>query len=435
MDRTTGITERLAQIARPWSKLEDIDALMDRIGDAQYVLLGEASHGTSEFYIWRSHISRRLMQEKGFNFIAVEGDWPDCYRVNRYVKGYENSGKSASEVMRTFNRWPTWMWGNREMLPLVEWMRRYNAEVKPPKPVGFYGLDVYSLWDSLRAVTRYLEMVDPEAAERAKEAYRCFDPYGAEAQQYSLETMFAPESCEDEVVQVLQELRQKAKEYPQDDEAIFDAEQNALVAVNAERYYRTLIMADSSSWNIRDRHMTETLTNLMRRHGDGAKAIIWAHNTHIGDARFTDMAAAGMINLGQLLREQHTPDNVVLVGFGSYGGTVVAGANWDAPVQVMRLPSARMDSWEHLLHEAGPNDKLLISNDMGRQDGLWEVRNHRAVGVVYHPERDRLSNYVPTLLPARYDAFIYLDETHALRPLQLISGQDKDLPETYPWRE
>lgn len=435
MDKAIGIKERIAQIARPWSKLEDMDALLDRVGDAQYVLLGEASHGTSEFYIWRSHISRRLMQEKGFNFIAVEGDWPDCYRVNRYVKGYENSGKSASEVMRTFTRWPAWMWGNREMLPLIEWMRRYNAEAKPKNPVGFYGLDVYSLWDSLRAVTRYLEMVDPEAAERAKEAYRCFDPYGEDLQRYTLETMFTPESCEDEVVQVLQELRQKAREYPQDDEAIFDAEQNALVAVNAERYYRTLIMADSSSWNIRDRHMTETLTNLMRRHGDGAKAIIWAHNTHIGDARFTDMAASGMINLGQLLREQHSPDNVVIVGFGSYGGTVVAGANWDAPMQVMRLPSARIDSWEHLLHEAGPNDKLLISREMSRQDGLWEIRNHRAVGVVYHPDRDRLSNYVPTLLPARYDAFIYLNETHALRPLQLISGPDKDLPETYPWSE
>jgi erythromycin esterase len=428
------VQKAIAEVARPWGEPQDMDALLDRIGEAKYVLLGEASHGTHEYYLWRSRLSQRLITEKNFTFIAVEGDWPDCYSVNRYIKQYPDAGRSATEVLRDFKRWPTWMWANQEIVQLAEWLREYNENRGVEDRVGFYGLDVYSLWDSIRAVVEYLDEVDPEAAQQARQAYQCFEPYGEDTNAYAYRTAFVPESCEAEVIKVLRLLREKAPTYGKDFEASFDAEQNARTVVNAEQYYRTMIGGDAASWNIRDNHMVETLTYLMQRYGESAKAIVWAHNTHVGDARYTNMRSAGMVNVGQLAREAQGEDNVVLVGFGSYAGTVIAGQYWDAPMEVMEVPSARRDSWENLMHTTLPPsaDKLILSRETVDHDGFWDVRGHRAIGVVYNPERD-MGNYVPTLLPSRYDAFIYLDRTKALRPLHLDQQPDEDYPETFPW--
>jgi erythromycin esterase len=438
------LASELRRQARPLATPGDLDPLIDRIGDARYVLLGEASHGTSEYYSWRAELSKRLIREKGFSFIAVEGDWPDCYRVNRYVKNYPESGSSALDVLHAFERWPTWMWANREVAELVEWIRRYNDQRRVPddRKVGFYGLDVYSLWDSMRAVLEYLERIDPQLAAGARRAYRCFEPYGEDEQEYARATYLVPTSCEDEAVSVLRTLRGRAPEYAQDGrEAYFNAEQNAFVAKNAELYYRTMVRGGSQSWNVRDHHMVDTLDRLMAHHeqvNPSARAIVWEHNTHIGDARFTNMATAGMVNVGQLVRQAHDDEGVVLVGFGSHRGTVIAGEEWGAPMQRMPVPEARSGSWEAVMHAAlaaaaAPRSALLVFADA--DDGgiaeLDEPIAHRAIGVVYDPNHERWGNYVPTLIPRRYDAFVFVDETHALSPLHM-PVKVGEIPETFP---
>jgi len=409
-----------------------LDPLLERIGEARCVLLGEASHGTSEYYKWRASISERLIREKGFSFIAVEGDWPDCYEVNRYAKGYPNSGKSAREVLEAFDRWPTWMWANEEILELAERLRQYNGGLPEEERVGFYGLDVYSLWESMGAVIEYLERVDPEAVDTARRAYKCFEPYGEDVREYARATAFVPTSCEAEVVEMLAELRNRLPEYRDDPESRFSAEQNALVVRGAERYYRAMVRGGSSSWNVRDRHMVETLERLMHHHGPDAKAIVWEHNTHIGDARYTDMADVGMVNVGQLMREQRGEVDVVLVGFGSHRGSVIAGAEWGAPMERMPVPPAREGSWEDILHRTSEEDKLLVFAEAENEDGSLEPRAHRAIGVVYDPARERYGNYVPTVLPRRYDAFLYVDESRALHPLCMQPRDDGEPPETFP---
>jgi len=420
-------------LSRPLRDATDLDPLLDRIGDAHYVLLGEASHGTSEYYTWRMKLSKRLIEEKGFSFIAVEGDWPDCYRVNRYVKGRPDAGENARDVLHAFARWPTWMWANEEVVALAEWLREHNDAVATEHKVGFYGLDVYSLWDSMYAVIGYLQKHDPPALPAARKVFRCFEPYGEDAQDYARATAWVSASCADEVSALLAELRRTGPAHRDGDrEGRFAAEQNALVVKNAEAYYRTMVQGGSESWNLRDAHMTETLDRLMRFRGAGAKAIVWEHNTHVGDARHTDMADDGMFNVGQLARERHDSEGVVLVGFGSYEGSVIAGDEWDAPMEVIRVPPARPGSWEEVLHTAGADDKLLIFGD---RDAEWQLSDwigHRAIGVVYHPERERYGNYVPTVVPRRYDAFLYIDRTKALRPLHLRVRTGEEVPETYP---
>jgi erythromycin esterase-like protein len=423
---------QLAPVREAEYRLEtaaDLDPLIEAIGDSRYVLLGEASHGTSEYYLWRARLSQRLIEEKGFSFICVEGDWPDCYRVNRYIKGYDDAGASAYEVLHTFQRWPTWMWANWEVAALVEWLRKHNSVLPVSERVGFYGLDVYSLWESMDAVLDYLQQHDPESIETAKRAYQCFEPYGEDAQRYAWATAMVPTDCENEVIDTLTKLRQRAPTFPKDHESAFNAEQNALVMVNGEHYYRAMIRSDSGSWNVRDRHMAETLARLMGHYGSSAKCIVWEHNTHIGDARATDMASAGMVNVGQLIRERER--DVMLVGFGSYRGTVIAGNAWGAPMEAMPMPPAAEGSWEHYLHSASPDDRLILLNDE-TSDTFNQRRGHRAIGVVYHPDRERYGNYVPTVLADRYDAFIYLDKTQALHPLH-IEPQITTPPELYPW--
>ncbi len=417
----------------PLRTADDLDPLLERIGDAHYVLLGEASHGTAEYYTWRTRLSQRLIREKGFSFLAVEGDWPDCYQVNRYVKRLPDSGANARDVLHAFERWPTWMWANEEIVALVEWLRRHNDLLPPDRKVGFYGLDVYSLWESLYAILSYLQRVDPSTLPAAWKAFRCFEPYGEDVQRYARATVLVPTSCAEEVVGLLGQLRRKAREYRQDGrESYFQAEQNALVVQNAESYYRAMVRGGPESWNIRDRHMTETLERLMRHHGPDAKAIVWEHNTHIGDARFTDMAEDDMVNVGQLIREGHGEEGVVLVGFGSHHGSVIAGDEWDAPMERMTVPPARAGSWESVLHAAGADDKLLLFSSADSSGPMSERRGHRAIGVVYHPKYEHLGNYVPTVLPRRYDALLYLDETEALHPLHLVPRVEGELPETYP---
>jgi erythromycin esterase-like protein len=427
------VTEAVWALGHPIKAGDPLDPLIERIGDARYVLLGEASHGTSEYYLWRARISRRLIEEKGFRFLAVEGDWPPCYGVNRYVRGYPGSGAGARDVLRAFDRWPTWMWANWEIVALVRWLRRHNDGRDEERKVGFYGLDLYSLWESMAAVLQHLSESHPDAVESASQAFNCFEPFNRDEQSYAWSTRLTPEDCADEVVQVLRDLRSAPPRFPDDPEAHFDAEQNALVAVEAERYYRTMARADGESWNVRDTHMADTLDRLMQRHGPDAKAIVWEHNTHIGDARATDMAAAGMVNVGQLVRERHGAEGVALVGFGSYQGSVIAGETWGAPMQRMPVPPARPGSWEHLLHTAGAMDRLLILQDFAGMRAFEEARDHRAIGVVYRPDDERSGNYVPTVLPERYDAFIYLDQTRALHPLHQEPHGTPDPPETFPW--
>jgi erythromycin esterase len=422
--------ERLRRTRRRLETDRDLQPLVERIGDARIVMLGEATHGTSEYYTWRERISRRLIEEQGFNIIAVEGDWPDCYRVNRYIRGWSGE-RSAREVLHAFDRWPTWMWANEEVVQFVDWLHAHNTTRRAGPQVGFYGLDVYSLWDSMRAVLDYLDRVDPAAARIARSAYGCFDPYYDDAQEYATATALVPTSCEDEAVAILQELRRRAPSHRQDGrEGWFDAEQNALVARNAEQYYRTMMRGGPGSWNVRDTHMADTLDRLLAHHGAGARAIVWEHNTHIGDARATDMARAGMKNIGQIARERWTRNDVVLVGFAGYEGTVIAARGWGEAMERMRVPPARDESWEALLHAACAADGLLLTRELGDAGDDW--RGHRAIGVVYQPARERLGNYVPTRLGSRYDALLYLERTAAVRPLHMPPHPDGEPPDTYP---
>ncbi|HEX6985030.1 MAG TPA: erythromycin esterase family protein [Planctomycetaceae bacterium] len=426
--------DALREVGRPLAGDADLDPLIDRVGEARVVMLGEASHGTSEYYVWRHRISERLIREKGFNFIAVEGDWPDCYEVNRYVRGLDGPD-TPREVLKVFERWPTWMWANEEVAALVRTLEVINDALPAAERVGFYGLDVYSLWDSLHAVLGYARKNAPEALDKVREAYRCFEPFG-DIDDYARAATWGLDGCEDKVAAMLAELRARRRDDASDDpEAAFDAEQNALVVRNAENYYRIMMRGGGESWNVRDRHMAETLDRLLDRHGPQAKAIVWEHNTHIGDARATDMARAGMVNIGQLARERYARDDVVLVGFGSYRGTVIAGDQWEAPMERMPVPEARNGSWEDLMHRAfGGEDQLLVFKPEDKDSPLHERRGHRAIGVVYHPEYEG-GNYVPTDLASRYDAFLYLDETQALHPLHVPPHWERgehEVPETYP---
>jgi erythromycin esterase-like protein len=327
------------------------------------------------------------------------------------------------------------MWANREIEQFIEWLTNHNARRGENERAGFYGLDVYSLWDSMREVIAYLQRVDPAAVSGARRAYNCFEPYAEDEQEYARATALVPTSCEDEAVRVLAALRAGATSYREDGrEGFFDAEQNALVARNAERYYRAMVRGGPQSWNVRDHHMVETLDRLVEHHGANCKAVVWEHNTHIGDARFTDMARHGMVNVGELVRRAHGEDGVVIVGFGTHRGTVIAGAEWGAPMQRMRVPAARPKSFEAWMEGAAVGDSLLIFEDRddGGVPGLEEPIGHRAIGVVYDPDHERWGNYVPTVMPGRYDAFIYIEESRALDPIHMPVTVDGLVPETFP---
>jgi erythromycin esterase len=431
LERTDQVVAQLASTARPLASDADLDPLLTRIGDAQYVLLGAASHGCSEFLSWRTRISQRLIREKGFSFLAVEGDWPDCYRVNRYVKLRADAGRSARDVLEAFDRWPGWMWANRELAALAEWLRHHNTTLAEERRVGFYGLDVFSLWDSMRTVVEQLDRVDPEAGVQARRAYECFAPFTEDPAHYARATPLAPAACEGAVVHALAALRRQAPSFDGDGgESGFAAEQNALSVENAEFYYRNLVRGGAASWNVRDTHMMETLERLQAFHGAGAKAIVWAHDAHIGDARYTDLAGDGEVNLGQLLRQRHGEAHVVLVGFSAHRGTLIASEQWGAPMQRMRMPEARPGSYDDVLHRLGGEDKLLVLSEAPQTLELLEPRGQRAIGVVYRPQFEQFGNYVPSVLPRRYDVLLHIEQTQALAPLHTPVRTESAPPET-----
>src|SRR5688572_1611997 len=408
-----------------------LDPLINDIGDRRVVMLGEASHGTHEYYTWRTAISKKLVQEQGFSFIAVEGDWPDCYKINRFVKGYDESGSTALEVLKEFTRWPTWMWANWEIAALMEWLRDYNRNRTVDKKVGFYGLDVYSLWESMDVIVNYLRKEDRKAAQFAIEAIRCFEPY-QEGQDYAKAMLNLSHDCTEEVIRLLQTIRKRSASYNHDREASLNTEMNAQVIANAEEYYRSMVSFRDQSWNIRDAHMVATLESVMKFHGTKAKGIVWEHNTHVGDARYTDMKDEGMWNVGQLVREKHEKNaGVFVMGFSSYEGSVIAGKMWGGKMQRMNVPPAVKGSIEYILHNDSAEDKLMLLDNPYWKDRFRDYMPHRAIGVVYHPEYER-GNYVPTLLPSRYDALIHVDSSSALHPID-VKPNETQIPETYPF--
>jgi erythromycin esterase-like protein len=422
--------------------VDDYDRLLDLVGDARFVLLGEASHGTHEFYRVRATITQRLVEEKGFTAIAVEADWPDAYRVNRYVRGASDD-PTANEALADFRRFPTWMWRNADVLDFVGWLRDYNElQLALDRKVGFYGLDLYSLYRSREVVLAYLDRVDPEAARRARYRYSCFEDFGEDSQAYGYAAGFGlTESCEREALEQLVELQRKAVDYARRsgqlaDDEVFFVEQNARVVKNAEQYYRTMFGGRVSSWNLRDRHMVQTLEGLdahLSRDGRRAKIVVWEHNSHLGDARATEMSARGELNVGQLVRERYGRD-AVLVGFTTYSGTVTAASDWDAPSERKNVRPALADSYEALFHMTGPPDFQIDLRDsplVSRH--LLEPRLERAIGVIYRPQTERISHYMYARVSEQFDSVVHFDHTRAVEPLERTAEWERgDLPQTYP---
>jgi erythromycin esterase-like protein/predicted phosphoribosyltransferase len=415
----------------------DYDPLVERAAGMRFSLLGEASHGTHEFYRDRAAITKRLIAEASYTAVAVEADWPDAYRVNRYVRGADDDDK-ADEALSDFRRFPVWMWRNTVVAEFVQWLREWNDALAPGSPkVGFYGLDLYSLYTSIEAVVTYLDAVDPEAAQRARERYACFDQFGRDPQIYAYEAgMAGAEPCEQQAVRQLVELRAMAAEAAAQDGRIeadghFYAEQNARLVVNAEKYYRSMFRGGVQSWNLRDKHMAETLEELVihldRTRGRRTKVAVWEHNSHLGDNRATELGQTGQLNVGQLVRERHG-DEALLVGFSTYTGTVTAASDWGGPAERKNVRRALPGSWEELLHQQETDAFLLVPVRVpGR-------RLERAIGVVYRPETERISHYFHARLADQFDALIHRDETRAVEPLVRNSEWETgELPETYPF--
>jgi erythromycin esterase-like protein len=414
------------------------DELLQLIGDAKLVLIGEATHGTHEFYRQRAVITKRLIEEKGFSAVAIEADWPDAYRVNRWVEG-KGDDPDAERALAGFERFPTWMWRNADVLDFAGWLRAHNE--RADRPVGFYGLDLYSLYRSIEAVVAYLDEIDPPAAERARRRYGCFERF-EESQAYGYAVARGvSEPCRRQVVRQLFELLRSAGDYLRRDglaaeDELFYAEQNARLVLNAEEYYRTMFDGAEPSWNLRDRHMADTLDRLIAhldRHGDETRAVVWAHNSHVGDARRTAMSQRGELNIGQLARERYGRD-AFLLGFSTYDGTVSAASDWDAPVERKQVRPALAGSFESLFHEAAiPAFWLPLGQGSGAAMGLRESRLERAIGVIYRPETERQSHYFVASLADQFDAIIHIDRTRAVEPLERTIGWDHgEPPETYP---
>jgi len=419
----------------------DYDALMNLVGNARFVLIGEATHGTHEFYEERARITQRLIREKGFTAVAVEADWPDAYRVNRYVRG-EGQDSTADAALSGFERFPAWMWRNTDVSAFVDWLRTHNENVRAGPKVGFYGLDLYSLFTSVKEVLNYLDKVDPTAAAEARRRYACFDHYGEDSQQYGYATgVGLSESCQQGVLTQLQELQQRAFDYMQADgasseDAFFYAQQNARLVKNAEEYYRTMFRGRISSWNLRDSHMAETLDALARhlsRDGEPAKIVVWEHNSHIGDARATEVGGLGEWNVGELARKAY-PGQTCLIGFSTYDGHVTAASEWDGPAERKRVRPALHGSYEELLHHVGlPRYYLNLRDDTPVRRLMLERRLERAIGVLYLPRTERQSHYFNAQMAQQFDAIIHIDRTEALVPLDATSGwHSGEPPETYP---
>ncbi|GAA1757572.1 erythromycin esterase family protein [Kocuria aegyptia] len=427
----SGVLDEIRSLASPLGGAEDLDRLVEQAAVARFVCVGEASHGTHEFYARRADLSRRLIQEHGFTWIGVEADWPDCWRINRWVRGQADQGLDARGVLETFKRWPTWMWANEEVAGFLDWLHQWNAGRPAGDQVGFYGLDVYSLWDSLREIRTWVQANAPDALPAAEQAWQCFTPYGEDPHEYAWSTRIVPETCEADVVALLAEVRRRTLDRAGQDPEALDAALNAMAAADAEHYYRTMVGGDQQSWNVRDTHMADVVDLLAEHHGSGSKGLVWEHNTHVGDARATDMARYGLVNVGQLVRERHAAEGVVLVGLASHRGTVIAAGAWGDPEETMAVPEARPGSHEDALHEAlGEPAVLVFGPD---RSGPWLSRRagHRAIGVVYSSWEDA-GNYVPTVMGGRYDALLWFEDTSALRPLHHERPPEEPEFETEP---
>jgi erythromycin esterase-like protein len=418
---------------------EGVHPIVEALGDARVVLIGEASHGTHEFYRIRADITEALVEQKGFNVVAVEADWPDAYRANRWVK-HSSDDLDAPSALSGFTRFPQWMWRNDVVVEFLSWLRRRNQGRPAREQTGFYGLDLYSLHASMHAVLQYLSKVDPDAARRARARYACFDRFAEDAQSYGYAaTLGLSRSCEDDVVAQLLELRREAAEYVARDGQVaaddfFFAEQNARLVRNAEQYYRSMFAERATSWNRRDSHMMETLHALVewaQRQSGVAKAVVWAHNSHLGDARATQMSTWGELNLGQLVRQTLGGD-ACLVGFTTHTGTVTAARDWDDPAEQRRVRPSLPDSYERLFHDTGLARFFLRMNEHAVRDVLSAPRLERAIGVIYSPETERASHYFRADLARQFDAVIHVDATRALRPLERWARVEDEVPETFP---
>jgi protein-L-isoaspartate(D-aspartate) O-methyltransferase len=422
----------IGRIAEPFGSIDDVNvsALLSRIGDARVVLIGEASHGTSEFYRMRARISRALIEKKQFNFVAIEGDWPDAARIDHFVRHREYK---PSEWI-AFARFPTWMWRNNEVREFVDWLRNYNTSLKPELRVAFHGLDLYSMYDSIRFVLRYLDDVDPHSAKVARERYGCLTPWQSDPATYGHAALTGTyRTCENDVIGALKDLLQKHRTYvAHDGERFLDAVQNARLVANAERYYRTMYYGSRASWNLRDHHMFATLQILLGHHGDQSKGIIWAHNSHIGNAEATEMSARGEYNIGQLCRKEYGT-NCYAIGFGTDHGTVAAASDWGGVMEVMTVQPSHEQSYERLCHDSETPHFMLSLRDHNAADtkALMRPRLERAIGVIYRPESELASHYFEVILPMQFDEYIWFDETRAVTPLK--THEVEGFPDTYPF--
>ena len=433
---------------RPLAEDADFDYLLDCVGDASIVLLGEATHGTQEFYRLRTEISKRLIVERGFDAIAVEADWPDALRVSRYVQ-HAGGDTSADGALSGFQRFPQWMWRNTEVVALVEWLRAHNAQAgDPARRAGFFGLDLYSLRKSMHAVIAYLEHADPPAARRARERYACIDHIAEDPQHYGYATTFGmTPDCEEEVLRQLREMNAEAALYTARPggavpDELFYAQQNARVARNAEVYYRAMFQRGDASWNVRDTHMADTLhalrQHLTGRNGRPARIVVWAHNSHLGDARATEMGEGGQLNLGQLVRQNYPLGESFLLGFTTHIGTVTAASDWDGAAELKPVVPSRHDSVERLLHSArmGLSGNTFLLPLRGHDSALERAPApllERAIGVVYRPDTERHSHYFHADAASQFDALIHVDRSSAVQPLERSAHwTESEVPETYP---
>jgi protein-L-isoaspartate(D-aspartate) O-methyltransferase len=425
------VPEQISSACEPFASIETarLDHLLDRIADSKIVLLGEASHGTSEFYRMRDRISRELIAKKGFRFVAIEGDWPDATRVDHYVRHMEYPPSEWT----AFARFPTWMWRNIEVRAFVDWLRAHNAALKPAQRTAFHGLDLYSLYDSIRAVLKYLDEVDPSTATVARERYGCLTPWQSDPATYGHAALTgAYPTCEAEVVTVLTDLLHRRRAYAErDGERFLDAVQNARLITNAEQYYRIMYYGSRASWNLRDSHMFETLKTLLSFYGADSKAIVWAHNSHIGDAAATEMSSRGEYNIGHLCRQEFAGQTYA-IGFGTEGGTVAAASNWDGPMEIKTVLPAIAESYERCCHESGIASFCLdLRQSAGKLESLRKPRLERAIGVIYRPETELASHYFQAVLPDQFDEYIWFDRTTAVTPFDTKTL--KEMPDTYPF--
>ncbi len=427
------LVKKIASAAELFDSIDtaDLGPLLERIGDARVVLLGEATHGTSEFYRMRERISRELIVKKGFRFVAIEGDWPDAARVDHYIRHLEYP---ASE-WTAFARFPTWMWRNNEVRAFVDWLREHNAAIKQEARVAFHGLDLYSLYVSIRSVLDYLDNVDPNAAKIARQRYGCLTPWQGDPATYGHAALTGSyRTCEQHVAHALKDLLEKRIVYAErDGERFFDAVQNARLVANAERYYRIMYYGSRASWNLRDEHMFTTLKNLLAFYGPASKAIVWAHNSHVGDSAATEMASRGEHNIGHLCRQEFG-NSAYLVGFGTNSGTVAAASDWDGPMEIKTVRPALPKSYERLCHATGHSRFALgLRNraDLSGAQDLGKPQLERAIGVIYRPETERASHYFQAVLPRQFDEYIWFDDTRAVTPFD--TGELAGLPDTYPF--